>query len=125
KSMEAAKSALAELMELEGWLDGLPKLREFAMTPDMRLTLSALKRTESRDIERHAKMGSILRQFVLTSHFKYAKTAAMEFEIGDQVDETSLDMAPYSVSIELPHSEQTNPVAGAARRRSLWRGVPR
>lgn len=124
KSLEAANSALAALVELEGWLDGLPRLRELAMTPEMRLTLSGLKRNESRDIERHAKMGSLFSQIFTTQHFKYANRTAVELGIGDQVHETSLEMAPYSVSVELPHSEQTDPVAGADRRRSLWRGIP-
>ncbi|MBN8442399.1 MAG: hypothetical protein J0M28_11985 [Thauera sp.] len=124
KSLEAANSALAELVELEGWLDGSPRLREFAMTPEMRLTLSGLKRNESRDIERYAKMSSLFSQIFTTQHFKYANRTAVELGIGDQVHETSLEMAPYSASVELPHSEQTDPVVGADRRRSLWRGIP-
>lgn len=124
KSLEAANSALAALAELEGWLDGLPRLREFAMTPEMRLTLSGLKRNQGRDIERHANKESLFSQIFTTQHFKYANTTAVELVVGDQVHETSLTMAPHSVFIEWPHSEQTDPVAGADRRLSLWRGIP-
>lgn len=124
KSLEAANSALAALVELEGWLDGLPKLREFAMTPEMRLTLTGLKRNQSRDIERHAKNESLLSQIFTTQHFKYANATALEFVVGDQVRETSLNMAPRNLFIEWPHSEQTDPAAGADRRLSLWRGIP-
>lgn len=124
KSVEAANGALAALVELEVWLDGLPRLREFAMTPEGQLTLSGLKRNENRDIERHAKKASLFSQIFTTQHFKYANRTAVELAIGDQVHETSLEMAPYSVSVELPHSERTDPVAGANRRRNLWRGVP-
>lgn len=123
-SLEVAKAALVALNGLDGWIDGLPKLREFAMTPEMRLTLSSLKRNENRDIERHAGRESIFSQIFTTQHFKYANKTAVEFVVGDQIKETALEMAPYSVSVELPHSERTDPVAGAHRRRGLWQGVP-
>lgn len=124
KSLELANAALAALVELESALNDLPRLREFAMTPEMRLTLSGLRRSERRDIERHAGKNSLLSQLFTTQHFKYSNRTSIELAIGDQVHETSLEMAPYSVSIELPHSERTDPVSGADQRSSLWRGIP-
>lgn len=123
KSLEKAHEALAALEEQEAWLEGLPRLREFAMTPEMRLTLSGLKRSEHRAIRRRSREGSVLAQLFTTQHFKYANRAAVEFVVGDKVQETTLEMSPYSVSVELPISERTDPGAGSARRRGLWRGV--
>jgi len=123
-SVEKANEALRALEEQETWLEGLPRLREFAMTPEMRLTLSSLKRSESRAIHRHSKEGSVFSQLFTTQHFKYANKTAVEFVVGDKIKETTLEMSPYSLSVELPLSERTDPVSGAARRRALWRGMP-
>lgn len=124
KSVEKAKEALTTLDEQETWLEGLPRLREFAMTPEMRLTLFSLKRSESRAIHRHSMETSVLSQLCTTQHFKYANKTAVEFVVGDKVQETTLEMSPYSCSVELPLSERTDPEAGAARRRELLQGVP-
>ncbi|MBU1395224.1 MAG: hypothetical protein KKE84_03665 [Gammaproteobacteria bacterium] len=124
KSLEKAHEALAALEEQEAWLEGLPKLREFAMTPEMRLTLSGLKRSEHRAIHRRSRETSVLAQIFTTQHFKYANKTAVEFVVGDKVQETTLEMSPYSLSVELPLSERTDPGSGAARRRGLWRGAP-
>jgi hypothetical protein len=123
KSEEKAKKALAALEKEEYWLEGLPSLCEFAMSPEMRLALSSVKRRENRDIDRHSRELSIFSQFVATQHFKYATNTAVEFIVGEQVHETTLEMSPYSVSIELPLSELTDPESAAERRRKLWRGV--
>ena len=124
KSVEKANEALMVLNEQETWLDGLPRLRELAMTPEMRLTLSSLKRSESRAIHRHSKETSVLSQLFTTQHFKYAHKTAVEFVVGDSVNETTLEMSSFSLSVELPLSEHTDPVSGAARRREFWRGLP-
>lgn len=124
KSLEKANEALAELEEQEAWLEGLPRLCEFAMTPEMRLTLSGLKRSEHRAIHRRSRETSIFAQLFTTQHFKYANKTAVEFVVGDKVQETTLEMSPYSLSVELPLSERTDPGSGADRRRGLWRGVP-
>lgn len=124
KSVEMANEALAALEKQETWLEGLPRLREFAMTPEMRLILSSLKRSENRAIHRHSMETSVFAQFVTTQHFKYANKTAVEFVVGEAVKETTLEMSPYSLSVELPLSERTDPVSGATRRRALWRGVP-
>lgn len=123
KSLEIANEALLALEEQEAWLEGLPRLREFAMTPEMRLILSSLKRSEHRAIHRRSKETSVFAQLFTTQHFKYANKTAVEFVVGDKVQETTLEMSPYSLSVELPLSERTDPGAGVARRRGLWRGA--
>lgn len=124
KSLEKANEALLFLEKQEASLESLPKLREFAMTPEMRLTLSSLKRSENRAIHRRSRETSIFSQICTEQHFKYAHKTAMEFVIGDHVQETTLEMSPYSFSIEIPLSERTDPESGMARRRGHWRGVP-
>ncbi|KAF0217591.1 MAG: hypothetical protein FD174_3270 [Geobacteraceae bacterium] len=124
KSVEKANETLAALEEQEVWLESLPRLREFAMTPEMRLTLSSLKRTENRAIHRHSRETSIFSQIFTEQHFKYANKTAVEFVVGDHVHETTLEMSPYSLSVEPPLSERTDPEFGLDRRRGLWRGVP-
>jgi hypothetical protein len=125
KSVEKANEALMALEKQEAWLEALPTLREFAMTPEMRLNLFSLKRSENRAIHRHSKETSIFSQLFSTQHFKYAHKTAVELVVGDSVKETTLEMSPFSLSVELPLSERTDPVSGAARRRELWRGLPK
>lgn len=122
QSLADATQALATLNEQESWLESLPRLPEFSMSQEMRLTLSSLKRRESRSIHRHAKEKSVISQLFTTQHFKYANKTAIEFAVDNQTHETALEMASYSVSAELPVSEYTDPEFGAARRRVLWRG---
>jgi hypothetical protein len=124
KSVEKANEALAALEKQETWLSGLPRLREFAMTPEMQLTLSSLKRNENRDIHRHGRENSFFAQLFTAQYFKYANKTAVEFVVGDKVQETTLEMSPYSLAVELPLSERTDPESGVARRRGLWGGVP-
>lgn len=124
KSVKKANNTLAALKKQEDWLQSLPRLREFAMTPEMRLTLSSLKRNENRAITRHSREISIFSQICTEQHFKYANKTAVEFVVGGHVHETTLEMSPYSLSLELPLSEQTDPESGVDRRRGLWRGVP-
>ena len=124
KSIEKANEALAALEEQETWLLGLPRLREFAMTPEMRLTLSSLRRAENRDIIRHGREKSFFAQIFTPQYFKYANKTAVELVVGDTIQETTLEMSPHGLAVELPLSERTDPESGAARRRGLWRGVP-
>jgi hypothetical protein len=123
KSSEKGKEVLTALEQNEIWLESLPRLRELAMTTEMRLTLSSLKRRESRDIHRHASEKSIFSQLFTTQHFKYANKTSIEIITENQVQETTLEMFPFSVSTELPLSERTDPAIGAARRKTLWQGV--
>ncbi|WP_412479669.1 hypothetical protein [Azonexus sp. IMCC34839] len=122
KSLSQVIEALATLNEQQSWLEALPRLRELSMTQEMRLTLSSLKRRESRSIHRHAKEKSVFSQLFATQHFKYANKTAIEFAVDNQTHETTLEMSPYSVSAELPVSEYIDPELGLARRRALWRG---
>lgn len=124
KSVAKANEALSILEKQESWLTELPSLREFTMTPEMRLTLSCLKRNENREIIRHGREKSFFAQFVTPQYFKYANKTAVEFVVGDTVQETLLEMSPHGLSLELPFSEHTDPVSGALRRNELWRGVP-
>ena len=124
KSVKKANEVLAALKEQEAWLQSLPRLREFVMTPEMRLTLSSLKRSENRAIHRHTEENSIFLQICTKQQFKYAHKTAVEMVVGGHVHETTMEMSPYSMSVELPLSERTDPESGAARRRMLWRGLP-
>lgn len=121
-ALELAGAALAALKAADKWLDEQPRLREFAMTPEMRLTLSSLKRGENRAIQRSSRENSVFAQICTTQHFKYANKTAVEFLVGSGVQETTLEMSSYGLSVELPLSEGTDPVTGASRRRALSRG---
>lgn len=121
-ALEPAGAALAALKAEDKWLDEQPRLREFAMTPEMRLTLSSLKRGENRAIQRSSRKNSVFAQICATQHFKYANKTAVEFLVGSGVQETTLEMSSFGLSVELPLSEGTDPISGAARRRALARG---
>jgi hypothetical protein len=121
-AVELVSAALAALKGDDKWLDEQPRLREFAMTPEMRLTLSSLKRSENRAIQQSSRENSIFAQIFTTQHFKYANKTAVEFNVGSGVQETTLEMSSYGLSVELPLSEGTDPVSGANRRRELARG---
>ncbi|MBT9494149.1 MAG: hypothetical protein IV107_17795 [Paucibacter sp.] len=123
KDLEIAKEALTYLKAEDDWLDQQPRLRELVMTPEMRLVLSSMKRNESREIHRHSQEKSVLATLFKAQHFKYANRTAVEFLVGDEVKETMLEMSPFSVSVELPFSEQVDPVAGKVVRDRLWRGA--
>jgi hypothetical protein len=121
-SLELADAALAALKQDNEWLDDQPRLREFAMTPEMRLTLSSLKRQENRTIQRSSQQNSVFAQLFAAKHFKYANKTAIEFHVGGGVQETTLEMSSFGLSVELPLSEGTDPISGANRRRALARG---
>jgi hypothetical protein len=122
-SSELAKSGLTILEQQQDILRRLPRLREFAMPPEMRLTFYSLKRNQNRDIQRRAEEYSVFGQFVTKQHFKYANKTAVEFLVGDEVKETSLAMTPFQMAVELPVSERTDPISGAISRSMLWRGL--
>lgn len=124
QALELARDGLEILEQQHSVLNQLPRLREFAMPPEMRLTFSSLKRSESRDIQRHAEEQSIFHQLVTKQHFKYANKTAVEFVIDDEVQETSLAMSSFQLSVELPVSELTDPISGAISRSKLWKGLP-
>jgi hypothetical protein len=119
-----AEEALNFLRNEMEYLESLPKLREFTMTPEMRLTLGIIRRRQNRDIQDHARQKSVFMQICKVEHFKYANRTSVEFGAGAQTKETTMEMSPYSLEVELPISEYTDPMAGAGRRGRLWKGVP-
>jgi hypothetical protein len=124
KQTAEATTALEFLDAEEVRLNSFSRLREFVMTPDMRLAIAGLRRRENRDINRHAREKSIFMKIFKAEHFKYSTKTAVEFGAGGTVQETALEMSPYSLTVELPISEQTDPMTGTLIRRRLWRGVP-
>lgn len=121
-SLELANTALAQLEQQENHLNGLPVLRELAMTPEMRLMYASLKRSENREIQRHSEEHSIFGQFFTKQHFKYANKTAVEFSVGDDVKETTLEMTPFQIEVELPITWHTDPLSGDLTRNRLWKG---
>lgn len=121
-SLEIAKMALAQLEQQQNHLNVLPVLREFAMPPEMRLMYASLKRSENRDIQRHSEEKSIFGQLFTKQYFKYASKTALEFSVGDDVKETTLEMTPFQVEVELPITWRTDPLSGELTRKRLWKG---
>jgi hypothetical protein len=119
-SIKQARKALGLLDQQEEVLRNLPNLRELSMTPEMRLTLSSVKRRQDRDLNRRSREKSILSAVCASNFsFKYSKQTALETMFEGQVHETTMNMKPFSVTIELPLSELTDPMAGMLKRRSL------
>lgn len=125
KSVGQASAALECLEAQEAWLSSLPSLRELSMTPKMRLAFASLKRRESREIGRQTRAQSIFMQICKVDHFKYAQKTSVEHLVEDQAHETSMEMTPYSIGVELPISEQSDPLEGRLMRSSLWKGLPK
>ncbi|ENZ7196984.1 TPA: hypothetical protein QIW90_002764 [Klebsiella variicola] len=121
-SLGIAKMALAELEQQQNHLDTLPVLRELTMSPEMRLMYASLKRSENREIQRHSEAHSIFGLFVTKQHFKYANKTAVEFAIGDDVKETTLEMISLQVRVELPLTWSTDPLSAGLTRKRLWGG---
>ncbi len=121
-SLELAHTALAQLEQQQNHLKALPVLRELTMTPEMRLMYASLKRSENREIQRHSEEHSIFGQFVTKQYFKYANKTAVEFSVGDNVKETSLEMTPFQIEVELPLTWRTDPLSGELNRNRLWKG---
>lgn len=121
--IDAAVAPLKYLNEAEDTLKNLPRLREFQMTPEMRLSLASLRRGQDRNIHEQANSQSVFRQICKIDRFKYADRISVESEIESEVNETSMTMSSYSVAVEIPVSESTDPVRGAATRRAFMNGI--
>ncbi|GDJ38828.1 hypothetical protein [Escherichia coli] len=121
-SLELANTALAQLEQQQNHLNGLPVLRELAMTPEMRLMYASLKRSEDREIQRHSEEHSIFGQFVTKQYFKYANKTAVEFSMGDDARESTMEMTHFQVEVELPLTWRTDPLSGVLTRNRLWKG---
>lgn len=119
-----AVEALAVLTDQEDWIANQPRLREFAMTPEMSSMFAGLKRNESRYIHRLSRQKSVFAQFCSTHQFKYSNRTAVESVMGGLVQEYPLEMGEYEIEVELPQSERTDPVGGALRRKAMWEGMP-
>lgn len=124
KSLDLAIQGLSILKEQEAALVELPRIREFTMPPDMRLVYASLKRSENRDVRRHSDEKSFFSQLFTPQYFKYANKTAIEIRAGDDVHETTLEMTAFQLSVELPKSELTDPLASMLSRNRLWRGQP-
>ncbi|WP_446027588.1 hypothetical protein [Lelliottia amnigena] len=122
-SLALAQTGLKLLEQQRSQLNALPKLRELAMPPEMRLIYASLKRSENRDIQRKSEKKSIFDQFITKQHFKYASKTAIEILTDDDVRETTLEMMPFQIATELPTTWLTDPVSGDLARNSLWKGV--
>lgn len=123
-AVAAAAEALNFLREENMHLKSLPNLREFAMTSEMRLTLATMRRRQNRDIQEHARQKSVFMKICAVQYFKYANKTSVEVDMGAQIHERIMEMSPYSLAVELPLSEHTDPMVGASRRRGLWKGIP-
>jgi len=121
-TLDIANEALRYLQAEADWLKEQPSLREFAMTTEMRLAFRSLRRGENREIQRRSQGASFFANLFKAQHFKYANRTAIEFAVGNQVQETTVEMAPYGLSVELPLSERVDPVLGAQVRSRLWQG---
>jgi len=122
KDLPIAQKMVDTLTKQDAAVAALPSLREFAMTPKMRLLLASLKRSEEREIFAHAKEHSILQLIATEFHFKYSKQVVVEMKLGDQVKETSMAMQGHSLSVDLPQTEATDPLFGKRRRHILGKG---
>ncbi|EKN3504061.1 hypothetical protein ACSILG_000197 [Yersinia enterocolitica] len=120
--LELAKGALVTLEQQQNAQDGFPWLREFAMSPEMRLIYSSRKRSENREIQRNSEAKSIFSQFVTKQYFKYANKTAVEFSVGDEVKETTLEMTSFQIKVELPVSWLIDPVSAEFSRNKMWKG---
>lgn len=125
RDLPVEKQTLAHLNAFEAILSQLPVLREFAMTPEMRLAHASSKRSEHRDIHHAARKGSILDHIATKLRFKYATRTTIEMALGDEIRETSMTMDTHHLSMELPLSEGTDPLYGKLLRRKLARGLPK
>jgi hypothetical protein len=121
-TLEASRQLVEGLKQAGAALDGLPPLREFAMSPEMRMVLSGVRRMQNRQTGREARRRSILGQLATTQHFKYSNRTAIETRVGNEVKETTLAMSSFGFGYELPLSELTDPVRGRFRRAAFWNG---
>lgn len=124
KELAVAKEALARLNDMNTTLAALPRLRELAMTPEMRLAHATFKRGEHRDIHRMARERSFFHHVATEFHFKYATRTTIAMKLGDQTHETSATMGLHEFSMELPLSETTDPLSGKLRRVKFAKGLP-
>ncbi|MFL9880587.1 hypothetical protein PQR63_19480 [Herbaspirillum rhizosphaerae] len=122
ESLDLFQLARAEIQKRAQFINSLPFVNEFAMTPEMHMRLVAIRRQENREILRSANDTSFFAKLFSTHHFKYSNKTSVEIHHADGIEETTLDMATHSVSMELPLSERTDPMFGTKLRYALWQG---
>lgn len=122
ESLDLFQLARAEIQKRAQFILSLPFVNEFAMTPEMHMRLVAIRRQENREILRSANDASFFAKLFSPQHFKYSSKTSVEIHLADGIEETTLDMATHSVSMELPLSERTDPMFGTTLRYALWQG---
>lgn len=123
-SLEVARTALKNLRDLSEHLRELPEARELMMPVRMRLMYASLRRRRNRVVNAGSQRKSFFASLFKPQYFKYSTRAAVEIHHADRIEETTLTMAPISISMELPVSEAADPIAGNFRRQEfLQRGA--
>ena len=115
-SMEVAQRALTHLRAYNEHLKTLPEARELFMPVPMRLMYASMRRRRNRAINSGTEKRSFFAGLFKSQHFKYSNRAAFEIQVGDRSQEQTVAMAPVSVSMELPISELTDPIAASMQR---------
>lgn len=119
--LDVSRNALDQLRKFKEHLKELPEVRELVMPVHMRLMYSSIRRKRSRAINADSEKRSFFASLFQTRRFKYSTRAAVEIHHGDRTDEQTLTMAPFSVSVELPLSEITDPMAAHFQRQDFKR----
>lgn len=114
--LEVARRALEFLNTRREFLESLPDARELEMPVPMWLMYSSLRYERSRAINAVSEEHSLFASLFKPRRFKYATRTAVEIHHGDQIHEQTLEMAPFSISYELPVTERANPLAAHVQR---------
>jgi len=102
--------------------EGYPYLKEFAMSPEERDVVRALRRQVHKEVMRGAEKKSIFMQFMEQRRFKYARTVSLEVAGQPLEQEVVVEMKKHSVEMEFPLSEWKDPMDGLRARRDLREG---
>lgn len=117
--LEVARRALERLNERHEFLESLPDAPELEMPVPMRLMYSSLRYERNRAINAVSEENSFFAKLFKPRRFKYSTRTAVEIHHGDQVHEQTLEMAPFSISYELPVTEKADPLAAYMQRQSF------
>lgn len=117
--LEVARRALALINKRHEFLESLPDARELEMPVPMWLMYSSLRYERNRSINAVSEERSLFASLFKPRRFKYATRTAVEVRRGDQVQEQTLEMAPFSISYELPVTERADPLAAHFQRQEF------
>lgn len=117
--LEVARRALVLINKRHEFLESLPDARELEMPVPMRLMYSSLRYERNRSINAVSEERSLFASLFKSRRFKYATRTAVEVHRGDQVQEQTLEMAPFSISYELPVTERADPLAAHFQRQAF------